>query len=503
MVTELDTAVGNTLAPPTLTHGRKGVAASDASQKVIRGARQASRICQSSGSVLVIDAAGWLFGASSALGPEQPASPLPGGLRTRVDGPLLFLTQLVHAPLISPAGERLGRVQDFIARLAGGGYPHLTGLLVRIGRRDLFVPAELVADLAPGHTQLVGQTLNLGRFERRPGEVLLRQDVLDRRLIDVVAGRLVHANDLALARIDSTWRVVGVDPSPRGLLRRFLPGANRPKTPRHAPILDWNEIQPFVGHVPTAGLLMPLGPLKRLHPAQIADLVEHSSHAQGEEIIDAVEADPELTADVFEELDAPHQGEFLRSRSNAEAAELLARMAPDDAADLLNELEQDRRLPVLDLMPAQQRQKLHALLQYHPSTAGGMMSPDYIAVARGTRLADALERIRTDDKAPVPLQGTVFVIDEQDGFVGAASVVEVVRGDSTRSVEDLETLTKASVQVNADLPDVALLMTDFNLTAVAVTDDRGKLVGAISVDDLLEAMVPQEWRRRAEASSDA
>jgi len=415
----------------------------------------------------------------------------------------LFLTQLNHAELISPAGERFGRVQDLIARLDEGGYPRITGLKAGIGKRDVFVPENVIARLAPGRAELSGQTLNLGRFERRPGEVLLRQDVLDRRLIDVVAGRLVHANDLALAHGGDAWHLVGVDPNPRGILQRLMPGATRGERLRQAPLLDWTGIQAFVGHVPTAGLLMPLGPLKRLHPAQIADLVEHSSHAQGEEIIDAVEADPELTADVFEELNPSHQGEFLRSRSNTEAAEVLTRMEPDDAADLLNELEQSRRLTVLDLMPTQQRHKLRALLQYHPSTAGGMMSPDYVSVVRGTTLAQGLERIRTDDKAPVPLQSTVFVTEPDGGFVGAVSVVDLVRGDSDWRIEDIEALVKASVQVSADLSDVALLMTDFNLPAVAVTDPTGSLLGAISVDDLLEAMVPDDWRRRAEAASGA
>jgi len=96
-------------------------------------------------------------------------------------------------------------------------------------------------------------TLNLGRFERRAGEVLLGQDVQDRRLIDVVAGRLVYANDLALARIDDVWRLVGVDPNPRPILQRFVPALSRRDRPRSAPILDWNEIQPFVGHVRRPG----------------------------------------------------------------------------------------------------------------------------------------------------------------------------------------------------------------------------------------------------------
>ena len=115
--------------------------------------------------------------------------------------------------------------------------------------------------------------------------------------------------------------------------------------------MDWASIEPFVAHVPTARLRIPYRKLARLHPAQIADLVEAASHEEGEEIIEAVGQDRELEADVFEELDAEHQIEFVRSRTDAEAARLLATMAPDDAADLIMELDQDHRLPVLQLLP--------------------------------------------------------------------------------------------------------------------------------------------------------
>ena len=412
----------------------------------------------------------------------------------------LLLSQLVHSAVVNPAGDRLGRVEDVIVRLADSGYPRVSGFKVRIGGRDLFVPEQLVLRLEPGRVQLQGQTLDLGRFERRPGEVLLREDVLDRRLIHVAAGRLVHANDLVLAESDTGWRLVGVDPSPRGIVQRLLPGQRRDLPPPEA-ILDWSEIQPFVGHVPSAGLLMPLGPLKRLHPAQIADLVEGASHEQGEEIIEAVEADPELTADVFEELEPEHQVEFLEARTDSEAAELLAHMAPDDAADLLNELDQTRRRPVLELMPAAEGQKLRNLLQHNPSTAGGMMSPDFIAVERGTTLESALERVRSAEDVPSPLLGSVFVTDVGGRLVGTVGIADVVRGDPTQSVEDLPQLVTGGVPLNADLQDVALKMTDFNLVAVGVTDEEDRLIGAISVDDLLESLVPEEWRRRAEASS--
>lgn len=417
--------------------------------------------------------------------------------------PPLLLTQLVRGDVIGPSGERVGRVDDVIVRLDTGGYPRVTGLRARIGDRAVFVPAELIDQLGAGHARLTSTSLDLGQFERRPGEVLLRHDVLDRPIIDVVAGRLVHANDLLLARIDDGWCLVGVDPSPRSALRRLLPGAlRRSETLPPATFLDWSVIQPFVGHVPEAGLIMPLRAFARMHPAQIADLIERASHEQGEEIISAMRADPELTADVFEELEPEEQVEFLGSRSDADAAAVLARMAPDDAVDLLSELDQDRRAPVLDLVPQAQAGKLRALLQYHPGTAGGMMSPDFIAVQQGTSREAALERIRTEDKVPAQLLGSVFVVDGDGRFTGALSAVDVVRGQAGLAIETLPGLLRQGVGLDADLQDVAMLMTDFNLVAVAVTDHDGRLVGAISVDDLLESLLPPDWRRRAEAESD-
>ena len=420
-------------------------------------------------------------------------------MHVATESPLL-LTQLIHSSVVSPTGDRIGRVEDVIARLSDRGYPRVSGWKVRIGGRDLFVPEDMVLRVEPGRIQLETQRLHVGRFERRPGEVLLREDVLDRRLINVAAGRLVHANDLLLEQAADGMHLVGVDPSPRGIVQRFLPGQRR-QPPPPSSVLDWSDIQPFVGHVPTAGLLMPLGPLKRLHPAQIADLVESASHEQGEEIIDAVEADPELTADVFEELEPEHQVEFLESRSDSEAAELLAHMAPDDAADLLNELDQERRRPVLELMPAQEGQKLRNLLQHHPSTAGGLMSPDFIAVERGTLLRDVLERVRSVSNVPSPLLGTVFVTEPDGRLIGTVSTADVLRGDPDEVVEELSQLVSGGVPLDADLQDIALRMTDFNLFAVGVMDDEDRLIGAISVDDLLDNVVPEEWRRRAEASA--
>ena len=414
----------------------------------------------------------------------------------------LMLTQILKSPVLNPAGDEVGRVEDLIVKLGegGGAYPPVTGIKVRIGGSDVYVGQQNIDKLAAGQVRLSSPTLHTGAFQRRPGEVLLAADVLGRHLMDVARGRIVQAHDLVLGHTSEGWVLLGVDRSPRAMLRRLIPRRARPDLRHHA-ILDWKDVQPFVGHVPTAKLLMPLQRLRRLHPAQIADLVESASHEEGEEILDAVESDVELTADVFEELDTEHQLEFLKTRSNEEAAKVLGRMAPDDAADLLAELDNDRLTPVLGMMPAPQQNKLRKLLQYHPTTAGGMMNPDYISVVRGTSAADALEHVRTDDKAPHQLLSTVFVTETDGRFIGSLGVVDLLRGDPSTRVEDEPGLVDLRVSAGADLADVSLMMADYNLTALAVTDTASNLVGAISVDDVLEALVPENWRNRVEASS--
>ncbi|HEY5333578.1 MAG TPA: hypothetical protein VIJ21_08535, partial [Solirubrobacterales bacterium] len=282
---------------------------------------------------------------------------------------VLHLSLILGGALRDADGTKLGRVDDLIVRLGGAGYPPLTGFLVTIAGRPSYVPAERVATVAAGAVTLTKAKLDLRPFARRPDEVLLKHDVLDHQLINVEGARLVRANEIELALVAGSWRVVGVDTGPRGGLRRLLPkglGAHIAT----GEFLDWAGVEPFVGHVPTVRLRVPHPKLAKLHPAQIADLVEAASRREGEEIIQAVgEDDRELEADVYEELDDQHQREFLENRPDEQVAEILSRMAPDDAADIVGELDEDRREPLLALLPVGHRVKVRVLLGYDPAEA--------------------------------------------------------------------------------------------------------------------------------------
>jgi CBS domain-containing protein len=404
---------------------------------------------------------------------------------------------VIGSPVTNPSGERLGRVVDLIIRLGEGAHPPVAGVVAKIGGRELFIPIWMVASLGADGVQLTGDTLNLGRFERRPGEVLLAKDLSARHLIHLVGARLVRANEIELGCIGDRWQVVGVDSSSKPVLRRLLPRRLRNRISA-GKILDWADIEPFVAHVPTARLRIPFRKLARLHPAQLADLVEAASHEEGEEIIQSLGEDRELEADVFEELDPEHQVEFLNSRSDAEAARILARMGSDDAADLIVELDQDRRMPVLQLLPPLARRKVSKLLSYNPETAGGLMNPDFISLPAGASASTALARIKSSP-APPEAAGVVYVTGESDQvgrLQGTVPVVELLRADPSAQLADLARPDPVALQPDADIHEIVRKMTDFNLAVVPVVDDEGTMLGQITVDDVLELLLPAGWRRQ-------
>jgi CBS domain-containing protein len=416
---------------------------------------------------------------------------------------ILHVSSVAGSPLLDSAGERLGRVEDVIARLdLGDGLPPVIGLKVNIGGRALFVPISRIDAIEPEATRTSTTKLNLAQFERRPGEVLLRCDVLDRSLINVQTVRLVTAREVDLVCEGGAWRVSGIDPSFRARLRRLLPRRMRSHDAEHDQFVAWSDLEAFVGHVPTSRLKLASRRLARLHPAQIADLVEAASHAEGEEILEAVAHDKELEADVFEELDDEHQVEFLRERSDEQVAEVLERMEPDDAADLLLEIEQDRRLPVLNLLPAATQRKIKQLLGYNPGTAGGMMNPDFVSVGAESTAREALARLRAADLVHQQAASIVCVIDEAGVLIGAVSLAELVRAGEEDKLSSLIESAIPTVGTDEDLPDIAVLMTDYNLIAMPVLDGDGRPVGIIAVDDVLERLLPEEWRRRVGAARD-
>jgi sporulation protein YlmC with PRC-barrel domain len=277
-------------------------------------------------------------------GPSSSSAPSPQEPTAQHDhdrgSDLVHLSELLKRPVADRHGQSLGRLSDVIVRLRGHDYPLVSGLVVAVGGREVFVSIKQVRSFDADPLVLASARLDLRPFERRDGEVLLRSDVLGHRLIDVANARLVRASDVELVREDGQWLCCAIDTHRH---RRFL-GLFGARVEEH-PNQDWKAFEPLIGHARSAVLRGAVARVRGLKPAQIADLLEEASSEEGAEILHRVHQDPELEADVFEELDDDLQSRLLGARTNAEIADVLTRMRADDAADAIHELPQSRRQP--------------------------------------------------------------------------------------------------------------------------------------------------------------
>jgi CBS domain-containing protein len=419
------------------------------------------------------------------------ATPVPdmGSSRT------LNLSRLLGRPLTARDGESLGRLSDVIVRLRGEDYSLVTGLVGTVGGRQVFVPVEQVSSFDTDELKLTSARLDLRRFERRDGEVLLRADVLGHRLIDVPSARLVRAADLRLARRDGEWVLQGVDTRrrPRRVLGLLGLGGHEQD---QGVFRDWKRFEPLIGHSGSAVLRGPFARIRRLKPAQIADLLEEASKEEETEILGRVHVDPELEADVFEELDEDKASRLLASRSDREVAEVLSRMRADDAADAIAELPQRRRQPVLDLLPPGQRTKVLTLMGFNPTSAGGLMGVDFLALATGTRVDEVLATVKQARSLQSEALTSVHAISDKGRLLGVARLVALVQADSGARLSEVSDTDPVRVGPDTDVVDVAVLMTDYNLITIPVVDETCRMLGLITVDDVLEVTLPDDWRRR-------
>jgi CBS domain-containing protein len=422
-----------------------------------------------------------------------PAAPAP---QTGA-GRAIHLSELLRRTLTDVRGEPVGRLADVIVRLQGNELPLVTGLVATVGGRQVFVPVEQLSSLGDDVLKLTSATLDLRRFERRHGEVLLRSDVLGHRLIDVESARLIRAADLKLERRDGDWVVTGVDTHrrPRRLFGSRIGAVDHDERWYR----DWAAFEPLIGHSGSQLLRGPFARIRRLKPAQIADLLEEASREEESEILGQVHADPELEADVFEELDDDLATRLLGARTDAEIAEVLGRMRADDAADAVAELPQARRQRVLDLLPPGQRTKVLTLMGFNPASAGGLMGVDFLAVPMQASVREAVAAVAGSTNLQPEALTSVHALDERGRLCGVVRLVSLVQAAGSAKLTDIYDADPVRVGAGTDIVDVAVLMSDYNLITIPVVDEHRTMIGIITVDDVLEATLPSDWRRREAA----
>jgi CBS domain-containing protein len=392
--------------------------------------------------------------------------------------------------VLSPTNEVVGKVDDVIVRLRGGDLPLVTGLVVKVGGRRVYLSVNRLTELSEGKVVLAKPKVDLRGFERREGEVLLREDILGHRLIDVADAELVRAWDIELAQTNEGLVVSCLDTRRParlfGLIRRS--GGH--------PCQDWKAFEPLIGHTASVRARASFGRVRRFKPAQIADLLEDASRQEGEEILDVVHTDPELEADVFEELDPETANRLFEDMTDEEVADVIAHMRADDAADAIAELPQSRRIRILDLLPPGVRTKVITLMGFNATSAGGIMGVEFLAVPEEATVEEALRRIRLAENIQPEALLTTHAVDDAERLCGTVSVIDLLHAEGETPLSDIMDADPVRVTPDTDVVDVTILMSDYNLMTVPVVSAENQLLGVITVDDVLEVTIPDDWRRR-------
>ncbi|MGB2939055.1 MAG: CBS domain-containing protein [Candidatus Dormiibacterota bacterium] len=410
---------------------------------------------------------------------------------------MIFLSDFLRAEIVDNRQRRVGRVGDLVIKIIEP-FPVVSHVILR-GRGKQAFPWSHVRSFEAKELALKVPREELRLEPADEDAIWLARDVLDKQIVDTDGRRVVRVNDLQLSPVSGQLLVVGVDIGGRGLLRRFgLEDLG--KSLAHAARRDWAQkliawdvVDPVASDNDAVKLRISHQKLAKMHPADIAEVVDRLSHRQRDAVFAALS--DEVGADVLEEMDPEDQVDVLEALGDDRAADLLEEMDPDEAADLLADLPEDRAEALLRKMQEADAEEVEELLHYEEDTAGGLMTTEYVAVSSDLTAAETINKLRELEPDAESVY-YVYVVDRNENLLGVLSLRDLIVAQPETPITDIMTRKVVSVPLDASSAEVAEVMRKYNLLAVPVTDVDGHLEGIITVDDVMETVLSGGGRRR-------
>jgi len=407
---------------------------------------------------------------------------------------MLALSELMGLPVVDSTGAVCGRVREVAL------YPHddpakIAGLIIRTRNGDRMVQGGSIASVADV-VRTKSAAADWRELVSSEGFLLLDRDLLDQQIIDVNGRKVVRVNDVGLSlehfNGSAVLSIAEVEIGTRGAVRRLLKG-----------IVPRSALRSFAGKLPPRVIpwkavdLIETDParrvhlkiehdrLEKLHPADLADILEDLAPAQREAVFEAL--DEEVAADALEEIDPRMQAALLNSLDSERAADIVEEMDPDAAANLLGELPEERSEEILGEMEQAEREEVQELLEFKEDTAAGHMTTDYIATAPTATVAHAIELLRGFEGG-VESVNTIFLVDAAERFVGAVPLAHIALAEAATELISLSPEPLIYCTTHANEAEVTELFDKYNLLTLAVVDDEMKLVGVITADDVISLL---------------
>jgi CBS domain-containing protein len=408
-----------------------------------------------------------------------------------------FVSDALKRPVFDPTGEVVGKLTDAVV-VRGDQLPRIAAILVSREGRLVRIPW---ADVEIFNKRILSTRLAAAAVEPYQADerdLLVARDILDKQIVDANGAKVVRVNDVRLEGYNGDAVLTAVDVGLRGLLRRL--GVERRsdqvfsllKVDLPANLIGWQYIQPLSPKLNAIGLTVPRQMVADLHPADLAEILSQVSREEGQNLF--TELDVKTAADALSELRPERQVELITAVEPEKAADILEEMPPDEASDVLADLPTEKASEILGHIEGEEAKDIQELLSYEGDTAGGLMTNAYIAYSPGTTVARAIERFRADADSIEPVY-QIYVVDREEKLVGMVTLRELLLAEPGAPLGALIKRKPQSVGPDEDAKGIAAVMSKYDLVAVPVVDAEGRLLGVVTVDDILDGLLPSPVKR--------
>jgi len=407
----------------------------------------------------------------------------------------IALSSILGASVYDSSGAFAGNVRE-VAISPQDDPNRISDFVVKTPEGDRLLPARQVKTVIGSSIQVIGSPHDWPPLVSSEGMLLLERDLLEQQIIDVSGRKVVRVNDVDLRREPVNGciklKVGRVDIGLRGAIRRLLKGmapsraieALATRMPEKS--IPWEAVN-LIETDPARRVHLKLEyeRLSRLHPADIADILEELAPAEREAVFGSL--DQGVAAEALEEIDPRMQVELMRSIESDKAADIVEEMNPDAAADLLGDLPEETSEEILEEMEPEERQEVSELLAFHENTAAGRMTTEYVALSPEHTVGDAIDRLRSFEGA-VETINTLYLVDSQERLVGSVPLVSLVLAPGGTRLGALAPEHVIYAEAAASDKDVAEMFDKYNLVTLPVVDEEGRLAGIITADDIISLL---------------
>ena len=402
----------------------------------------------------------------------------------------MYLTELLSKNVFDKNEEKLGKIKDVVIS-SSEKYPKIEAIKIKANGEIYFIPSSYIREVNKTQVILTTPLEDIKQYPKQDSAIKLSRDILDHQVVDMEGSKIRRVNDVEISFKLGEYYIIGVDIGVNGLFRRLGMGKVSKKIHPQDNIISWKDIDSL--DFSNLKLKVSKKKLTRLHPADIAEIVDDLGISDSMSILNSL--DDESAADAFEEISPEKQKTILTEMEEKEAADLVDEMSPDDAADLLASISDEKKEEILDLMDPEESQELRELLEYPENTAGGIMTTEYAAITGNQTTKQVMNEIRKIAHEVETLY-YIYILSQEEKLEGVVTIRELMLSDDDTKIYDYMIKDLVTVNVNEEETEVARTIAKYNLIALPVLDDEEKMKGIITVDDAIDIILPTAWKKR-------